>query len=894
MRRCQTRGMSARWSATEPGFVGRAEELAAVRTVVQRACNRRADALLVQGDAGVGKTELMAHALADAGPRTTVVRGAALPLTSMTVPCLPLRSAVARLAVETGEPASRVFDGPESSDGAPLAFDRWVSARCSTGPLVLAVDDLQWADESTLDVLMYLLAGPRDRALAVLLTLRRGEIREGHRLNRWLADVHRLPGFQAMTLEPFDRHTTELQIARLVGAPPHQSLLDDVVDRARGNAYLTRLLVAGLAPETRHLPDALPTDLETAVLAAWHRLTGPARDLTKVIAIGGRAVSATELAKFLAGESGFDDVGALLREAEAAAVLDPAPDGTYWFHHPLQAEALQRRVPDHERRSWHARFAARLEDLAASQETADVAWLASIADHHHHADHPAEALTWARRAAAAAGAVGGTREQVRLLHRAVALCGHAVDGPSRVDLLRELQDAAARGADHDSELDAIEDLLATTSDEDEPLLRAELLIRRCHLGFSAGRAFMSLDDIEQALRLSAEQPDSWQHAWALAEMAHVGMWADDERRTDFAAHAIAAARRAGHPRALSYANTACAILATFAGRDDEGLAFADAGRRAAIEAEDYWAYVHASSWEVNCIAPFTTEQGATHAALRRRELQTLGAPHPYVAKLAIDEADGWVAQGRWELAAEPLRIALGANPGGLVDVQTRLVAARLAAFQGRIDEALAHLQRADEICDSSAFVPLDSDIMRAEVMLAAGDPEAAFTAALHGVTKPVPPTLSSDCFRSRHAVSPSSSSRPGQAAGTSNERWPGSRISPSCFPRSSPTAVPTSPPTAPSSTPAPPGTRPSSDAPAGTRTTPPHGTTWCGSPRRPSTPGTPPTPACEPPKPTCAPDPDNDIRPPSHCAPLTAAPKPLGHNRSSTRSTGSPQRPGCP
>jgi hypothetical protein len=195
----------------------------------------------------------------------------------MTVPCLPLRSAVARLALDTAEQVSSGFDDPQSPDGAPLVFDRWVSARCSTGPLVLAVDDLQWADESTLDVLMYLLAGPRGRALAVLLTLRRGEIRDGHRLNRWLADVRRLPGFQAMTLEPFDRHTTELQVARLFGGPPHQSLVDDVVDRARGNAYLTRLLVTGLAPETRHLPEALSTDLETAVLAAWHRLSGGRR-----------------------------------------------------------------------------------------------------------------------------------------------------------------------------------------------------------------------------------------------------------------------------------------------------------------------------------------------------------------------------------------------------------------------------------------------------------------------------------------------------------------------------------------------------------------------------------------------------------------------------------------
>ncbi len=98
--------------------MGRVEESAAVRAVVERACEGQAGALLIQGDAGVGKTELVAQVLQEADERATVVRGAALPLTSMTVPYLPLRSALARLAVEAGEEPAAVFD--RAAEGAPL------------------------------------------------------------------------------------------------------------------------------------------------------------------------------------------------------------------------------------------------------------------------------------------------------------------------------------------------------------------------------------------------------------------------------------------------------------------------------------------------------------------------------------------------------------------------------------------------------------------------------------------------------------------------------------------------------------------------------------------------------------------------------------------------------
>ena len=73
---------------------------------------------------------------------------------------------------------------------------------------MLIVDDVQWADRSTLDALMYVIAGPARRRLTVVTTLRAGEVGLGHPLQRWLADIRRLPRTAELLLGPLDRAAT--------------------------------------------------------------------------------------------------------------------------------------------------------------------------------------------------------------------------------------------------------------------------------------------------------------------------------------------------------------------------------------------------------------------------------------------------------------------------------------------------------------------------------------------------------------------------------------------------------------------------------------------------------------------------------------------------------------
>jgi len=252
---------------------GRADETALVLALAQDAARGQAATLLVSGEAGVGKTSLLRDACATV--RARILWAPCLPLTSLAAPLLPLHTALR----DVPDPP------PLNTANTVLEFDAWLDRQAREEPTLLVVDDIQWADQSSLDVLMYVIAGRPERRLAVFITLRTGD---EHRLRGWLADVRRLPQVREVELGRLDRVSTRDQIAVLLGRPPHESLVDDVHARSSGNPYLTSLLVRGLSPDTRALPPHLPSELRGALARTWHGLSAPARKLTSVIAVAGR------------------------------------------------------------------------------------------------------------------------------------------------------------------------------------------------------------------------------------------------------------------------------------------------------------------------------------------------------------------------------------------------------------------------------------------------------------------------------------------------------------------------------------------------------------------------------------------------------------------------------
>jgi predicted ATPase len=160
-------------------LVGRTDDLAAVSALIRAAAANRAGALLISGEAGVGKTALARAACSRTESTVDVLWASCLPLTSLAVPFLPLTTALRDWAAGHAEPVPLLRpSGETGSKDGPFEFDGWLAGLGERRPVVLVVDDLHWADESTLDVLMYVLAGLADHRLAVLAMIRSGEVTE--------------------------------------------------------------------------------------------------------------------------------------------------------------------------------------------------------------------------------------------------------------------------------------------------------------------------------------------------------------------------------------------------------------------------------------------------------------------------------------------------------------------------------------------------------------------------------------------------------------------------------------------------------------------------------------------------------------------------------------------
>jgi DNA-binding CsgD family transcriptional regulator len=711
--------------------VGRAGEIDAVLSLVDDAAGGEAGALLISGEAGVGKTVLVREASAHVGEVADVLWAPCLPLTSLAVPFLPLTSALRAWAAGRQVPVPVL--GGAGEEGL-AGFDGWLDGQCRHRPVVLVVDDLQWADHSSLDVLMYVLAGLAGRRLAVVTTVRAGE--ESEPLRRWLADVRRFPGVDELSLGRLDRVATGEQLAGLLGVPPHQSLVDDVYARTQGNAYLTALIVRDVSPDARLLPTGLPTGLREAATHAWHGLSPPARALTRLVSVAGRPQRADQLDEVAAAVGVGGDVVPLLREAVDGAVLEVGDDGTYWFVHPLLAEVLEAGLLPEERATLHAAFAAALE-LAVSVDEMGIERVVDLADHHYRAGHQQEAYRWALLAADAAGRAGGATEMLRLLRRALDLSPHVLNPTeSRQDLLRRIRGAAEQTGEQAEELAAVDDLLAIVDRDRQPLLAAELLVRRDRLQRQTGRASTTVAGARAAVRLSAKYPESAEHALAMAELAAEEVWDGVPSGPPRADEAVRLARACGSAKALAPALIARVMARVFAG-DGGGLAEAQEAQAAAAKAGDSFEFAVAAAW-AGCSMDISSASRDVIEHLRRsrEELTALGAPHPYVAMLSADEAFGLLLLGDWRACVERLRVVLGSTPGPRGDLGARITAALLSSWQGRQNEAKAHLARAEELTAARFdLLSYGFDAVRAELAVATGDTGRAVAAAMAGVER---------------------------------------------------------------------------------------------------------------------------------------------------------------
>ncbi|WP_132298253.1 AAA family ATPase [Kribbella sp. VKM Ac-2568] len=737
--------MGAVQARPSPRLVGRGVEERLLADALKATAGGRPCAVMVHGEAGAGKTRLVREVCDAFGAEIQVLWGTCVHFGEASVPFAPVTGALQSwLAQADAQERAEVLAGadelgtvlPALGDASPgepgrllPLIDLVVNRIADRRPTVVVIDDLQWADRTSLDVLAYLITGFRDQHLALLATCREEHRGEGHPLHGWLADMRRMPLFSEIHLDRLDLAATETQIQDMLGRALDIDLAAQIYERSAGNPYLTELLVGGLSGDEPRLQATAPAALRDALLASWHGLSAAARQATRVLAVGGRPTDLAVLAG-VAAEHGVEPglLSGCLTEAQDHGVVRPDGDGRPWFRHPLLAEVLYDGMPPGERVKVHATYVRVLEGMPGGQ---DGRVAADLAVHNHHAGRVDDSYRWSLTAAGHAAELCATSEEAIHLERACSLWDQIspdVRGSrvGHVDLLRRASRVCGRAGRLDSAVNLVREALGVVDRDSEPLLTSTLLLAWCEATYRGSAPMKAgVDELVEAVQLTQAYPDNPERALALAGLAFAERW--DKSYDSAAAHAeeaVQAARRSGSELALAAALSTRAFVHLHDVASNPLADTEEAVRLARSCGSTDW-LEEAAIWQVRCLKHLGRVNEATAVAQEAFQ-EVLAAGSEWAYFLASHAAEGLLWQGRWNDCRELLRTALAARCGGIAGASVRLTAAQLAARSGRIAEAKLHLDRAlNLISEDFAGLRGDLTLAGAEVFLASGEPQKA-------------------------------------------------------------------------------------------------------------------------------------------------------------------------
>jgi len=446
--------------AAGSGLIGRDGECLRLEELLQRAIAGRGALVLVAGEAGIGKTVLMdklaastdipvlrGAATQDAtpayGPVVAALRSYLRAFPDGLQHCGPLGEHLRLLLPELG-PAPGDVDRTTLREAVRCAF---ASLSEKQGALVI-LDDLQWSDTATLELLAELAPTLPELPLLLLGGYRSDELPRDHPLRRTRNDMRRTRALAEIALDPLDDAGTAALLEQALGGTPSRPLVRAIQDRSQGLPFFVEELASALLAESRlqqgaaglELAEgsevAVPGTVRDAVLLRYGDLSPAGRSAAEVAAVAGDRFELEAIVE-LAGEPG---VGELL---EVGLVREDG-DGAGAFRHALVREALYRDVPWLRRRTLHRQLGERLEAAAAPG--------VEVANHWLGAHDEERARLELLRAAAEFRAVHAYRDAAGMARRALELWpeGEAVEERLAVlerhgawaELAGELADAA--------------------------------------------------------------------------------------------------------------------------------------------------------------------------------------------------------------------------------------------------------------------------------------------------------------------------------------------------------------------------------------------------------------------------------------------------------------------
>lgn len=668
-------------------LVGRERELELLRSAWQ-AAGTRGRLVAVEGEAGVGKTRLLeelaaevraaggavisAHCYEDEsgvayGPLAEALHALAedglLRARLERVPG-PLVAEAARLAPglaggRSGLPAPAPLDSP----GAHTRFlDGTAELIAALGderaPALLLVDDVQWADEASLDLLGYLARRLAARPLCVVATWRSEEVGSDHRARRLLDAAARDDAAATIELARLERPEVERLIESLPAAGELPAGTSDAVwAETEGLPFFVVEYIEWLSSEQGGGRAPLE-GAQGLVRSRLQSVSETARQLLTAAAVIGRSFDPATLRE-ASGRSDEEVVDGLEELIAAGLVREPDAGPALDFTHHRLREAVYEQAALVRRRLLHRRAAESL--VAQARTSADPGALAPATAHHfQQAGEDPRAADFSERAGHHAASLFANAEALGHLRTALGL------GPRDPAAVHEaIGDLETLTGDYRSARGSYE--AAASTESGSRLAAIEQKLGRLHerrgdLTLAAGHFEAALESLDEAAGAEVR-------AHLLADVSLNARRRDDADAAQKAAEdAARLAEESGDLRARARASNALGVLARDRGDADEALAHHEEGLRLAREADDPTGTVAA----LNNLALTRRASGELDAALELTgealERCTAQGDRHREAALNSNLADLLHAAGRAPEARERMRVTaaivaeLGADP----------------------------------------------------------------------------------------------------------------------------------------------------------------------------------------------------------------------------------------